>query len=80
MERTRRRIISMVTKVSKLLGTSAKWAAIAVVLAMVDARMGGKPKLLEVLRSVMGGLESSYHCRAKRLGIWPSSQANGIFE
>lgn len=49
---------STAKQVSKLLGTFAKWAAVAVVLAMVDARMGGKPRVLEVLKSVMYGLRS----------------------
>ena len=49
---------STAVRASKLPETSAKWAAVAVILAMVDARMGGKPRLLEMLRSVVGGLRS----------------------
>lgn len=47
---------STATRVSTLLGTSAKWAAVAVILALVDAKMGGNPRLLEMLRSMVGGL------------------------
>ena len=49
---------STVAKVSTFLRMSAKWAAVAVVFAMVDARMGGQPRLLEMLRTVTGGLRS----------------------
>lgn len=45
-------------KLLKVLGTSSKWVGLAVLLAMVDARFGGKPRLLELLRSGMGGLGS----------------------
>ena len=55
------------TKVSKFLGTSAKWAGVAVMFAIVDAKMGGKPRSLEVLRSVMGGLRSRL-----RLPLYPT--------
>lgn len=51
---------SMATQVPKLLGTSAKWAAVAVIFALVDAKMGGKPRLLEMLRSVMDGFRSTF--------------------
>ena len=49
---------STATKMPTLLGTSAKWAAVAVIFAMVDVRMGGKARLLEMLMSVIGGLRS----------------------
>lgn len=51
---------SPATKVSKLLVTYAKWAAVAVLFATVNARMGGKPKVLEMLTPVMGGLRSRF--------------------
>ena len=53
-------------QVSKLLGTFSKWATTVVVLAMVDVRMGGKPRVLEVLKSVMYGLRS-------RLPLWKAT-------
>ena len=42
--------------VKGLMGMTVKWTLLAVVLAMVDARMGGRPKLLEVLRAGMDGV------------------------
>ncbi|KAK4696481.1 hypothetical protein P7C71_g1447, partial [Lecanoromycetidae sp. Uapishka_2] len=41
-----------------VLGTVGKWGAVAVLLALVDAKMGGQPRLLEVLRNGMGGVRS----------------------
>lgn len=35
-----------------------KWSLIAVAFALVDAKMGGRPKLLEVLGSGMDGVRS----------------------
>ena len=45
-------------QVSKLLRSFAKWAAVAVILAIMDARMEGKPRVLEVLKPIMYGLRS----------------------
>lgn len=42
--------------VKGLMGMTVKWTLLAVVLAMVDARMGGRPKLLEVLRGGIDGV------------------------
>ncbi|KAK3168341.1 hypothetical protein OEA41_004788 [Lepraria neglecta] len=42
--------------VKGLMGMTVKWTLLALVLAMVDARMGGRPKLLEVLREGMDGV------------------------
>ena len=49
---------SVADRVKTLGGVGAKWAFLAVTLAMVDARMGGRPKLLEVLGTLSGGLRS----------------------
>ncbi|MCJ1274599.1 hypothetical protein MMC21_002396 [Puttea exsequens] len=35
-----------------------KWGALVVLLAYLDAKMGGRPKVLEVVQSGMGGLRS----------------------
>ncbi len=45
-------------KATKVLRTVGKWGVVAVVLALVDARMGGRPRLLEILRDGMGGVRS----------------------
>lgn len=44
--------------VAKVLGTVGKWGAVAVVLALVDAKMGERPRLLDVVRDGMGGVRS----------------------
>lgn len=45
-------------RIVKGLGTIGKWGLLVVVLALVDARMGGRPRLLEVLQSGMSGVRS----------------------
>lgn len=45
-------------KMGRSMGKMAKWAIIAVALALMDARMGGKPWLLEVLAGWLNGLRS----------------------
>lgn len=45
-------------RMKNVLGTVGKWGAVAVALALVDAKMGGRPRLLEVLSDGMGGVRS----------------------
>ena len=45
-------------KMGRWVGTMGKWAITAVGLALIDARMGGNPWLLEVLGGWVNGLRS----------------------
>lgn len=49
---------SAVARASGYLGTAAKFGVIAVIFALLDARMGGRPRLLEVLQAGMNGLKA----------------------
>ena len=54
---TWRRAKGTVFIVGKRIG---KWALVAVVLALVDARFGGQPRLLNVLRDSVSGMKSRF--------------------
>ena len=60
---------------SNFLGIFAKWVAVAVIFAVVYARIGGKPRLLDVLRSDGRVAVRSYHCTRQRLGVQAVFQA-----
>ena len=45
-------------RMGRFVGTMGRWALFAVGLAVVDARMGGRPRLLEVLGGLVNGLRS----------------------
>ena len=45
-------------KMRRLVGRMGRWVILAVGLALVDARMGGRPRLLEVLGGLVHGVRS----------------------